>query len=162
MRRSTGTELDRQARVSYAAGVAASLLAEAIFILMVAMIALLRGKDPWMVTRAPAAFVVGPEAIRPPGFVPADVALGLLMHLGLGIVVGLVYAALLPRLGISPVAGGLIAGAVLYGLGFWALPLLFPAWLAPFWLPPVGRALQAMAHAVYGIVFGWSFRRFNS
>jgi hypothetical protein len=48
---------------------------------------------------------------------------------------------------------------VLYLLGFWALPLLFPVWLSPFWLPPMGRALQAVAHAVYGVVFGVAYRR---
>jgi hypothetical protein len=57
------------------------------------------------------------------------------------------------------VAGGLIAAAVLYLLGFWLLPLLFPVWLAPFWLPPVGRLLQVVAHAVYGVIFGLAYRR---
>jgi hypothetical protein len=102
--------------------------------------------------------LLGPAAVQPPGFVPGDVLIGLLMHLWLGILVGLVYARLLPRLRISPVAGGLTTGAVLYGLGFWVLPQLFPSWLSPFWLPPTGRALQAAAHAAYGVVFGFAFR----
>jgi hypothetical protein len=72
-----------------------------------------------------------------------------------------IYAALLPRLGVSAVAGGLITAATLYTRGFWILPLLFPVWLAPFWLPAPGRALQEVAHAVYGIVFGWAFRRLS-
>jgi hypothetical protein len=139
--------------------VVASLTAEAVFMLMVAMISLLRGMDPWMVARVPGSFLFGPEAVQPPGFVPGDVLIGLLMHLWLGILVGLVYATQLPRLGISPVTGGLIAGAVLYGLGFWLLPQLFPRWLAPFWLPPTGRLLQAVAHLVYGLVFGYAYRR---
>lgn len=146
-------------RPHYSAGVGASLIAEAVFIGTVAMVALVRGMDPWRVSRMPGALVLGPSAVGPPGFVAGDVVLGLLMHLWLGILVGLLYAALLPRLGLSPLAGGLIAAAILYALGFWALPLFFPAWLAPFWLPPVGRALQAAAHAVYGVVFGLSYRR---
>jgi hypothetical protein len=146
-------------RPDYRAGVAASLIAEAAFMLMVAMISLLRGMDPWMVARVPGSFLLGPEAVQPPGFVPGDVLLGLLMHLALGVVVGIVFTMLLPRLGISPITGGLIAGAVLYGLGFWLLPQLFPRWLAPFWLSPVGRALQAVAHLVYGLVFGYAYRR---
>jgi hypothetical protein len=146
-------------RPDYRAGVAASLIAEAVFMLMVAMVSLLRGMDPWMVARVPGSFLLGPEAVQPPGFVPGDVLLGLLMHLALGVVVGIVLAMLLPRLAISPITGGLIAGAVLYGLGFWLLPQLFPRRLAPFWLPPVGRALQAVAHLVYGLVFGYAHRR---
>lgn len=145
--------------VSYSAGVAASLAAEAVFVLMVMLVAWLRDKDPWMVTRVPGSFLLGPDAVQPHGFVPADVLIGLLMHLWLAILVGLVYASLLPRLRLSPVAGGLAAGAVLYALGFWILPLLFPAWLSPFWLPPAGRALQAMAHAAYGVALGWTFAK---
>lgn len=145
------------ARPRYPAGVGASLAAEAVFIVMVAVVLALQGKDPWMVARIPASFLLGPDAVHPPGWVTGDVLLGLLMHLWLGVLVGLVYAALLPRLRLSPVAGGLVAGAILYALGFWILPLLFPEWLAPFWLPPTGRALQAGAHAVYGVAFGWTY-----
>jgi hypothetical protein len=107
----------------------------------------------------PTAFLLGPAAVEPPGLVPGDVLLGLLMHIWLSVLVGLVYAALLPPLGVTPLIGGLIAGVVLYALGFRALPRLYPAWLAPFWLPPAGRALQAGAHIVYGLVFGLTYRR---
>ena len=146
-------------RSRFAAGVAASLVAEAVFMGMVAMVSMARGMSPWMVARMPASFLLGPGAVQPPGFAPGDVLIGLMMHLLLGVLVGLVYAALLPRLGVSPLAGGVITGAVLYALGFWLLPLLFPLWLAPFWLPPTGKMLQAAAHLVYGLVFGWTFRR---
>jgi hypothetical protein len=145
----------------YRAGILASLTAEAVFVGMVAMVALARGKDPWMVTRVPGAFLLGSDAVQPPGFIAGDVALGLLMHLLLGIMVGVIYAALLPLLEIAPMAGGLITGAILYAMGFWVLPLLFPAWLAPFWLPPMGRLLQAIAHAVYGWVFGATYSRLH-
>lgn len=143
----------------YAAGVGASLVAEAVFMSMVAAVSWLRDMDPWAVVRMPASFLLGPSAVEPAGFVMGDVLLGLLMHMLLGVLVGVIYAALLPVLGLAPVLGGLLAGAVLYALGFWVLPLLFPAWLAPFWLPPSGRALQAVAHAVYGVTFGLAYRR---
>lgn len=143
---------------AYRAGVAASLIAEAVFILMVAVVSLLRGMDPWMVARMPGSFLLGPEAVQPPGYVPGDVLIGLLMHLALGIIVGVVYAALLSRLGVSPVTGGLITGAVIYALGFWLLPLLFPRWLAAFWLPPPEKVLEAVTHAVYGLVLGFAYR----
>lgn len=143
---------------AYREGVIASLIAEAVFILMVAMVSLLRGMDPWRVARMPGSFVLGPRAVQPPGFVPSDVLIGLLLHLWLGVLVGVIYAALLPRRSVSPVAGGLITGAVLYVLGFWALPLLFPTRLAPFWLPSLDKAMQAVAHVVYGLVFGYAYR----
>ncbi|MDQ3555789.1 MAG: hypothetical protein M3409_03295 [Gemmatimonadota bacterium] len=156
----TGGPARATLRTNYGAGIAASLVAEAVFIVMVALVSWIRGMDPWTVARVPASFLLGPAAVEPPGFALGDVLLGLGMHLVLGILVGSVYAALLPRLGISPVAGGLITGATLYGLGFWMLPLLFPVWLAPFWLPPAGTVLQALAHAVYGVIFGLAYRRF--
>jgi hypothetical protein len=147
------------ARSRYAAGIAASLIAEVVFMLMVAGVAFLRGKDPWMVVKVPGSFLLGPAAVHPGGFVLEDVLLGLFMHLLLSVLVSLLYAALLPRLGFSPLAGGLLTAALLYGLGFWALPLLFSQWLAPFWLPPLGKVLQLIAHAVYGVVLGAAFRK---
>jgi hypothetical protein len=149
-------------RVNYPAGVKASLIAEAFFIAVVAMVSALRRMDPWMVTRVPASFLLGPSAVQPPGFVPSDVLLGMLMHLWMGVLVGLIYAALLPRVGVSPLIGGLITGAVLYALGFWMLPLLFPKWLSPFWLPPMGKLLQAATHAIYGVVLGVVYRQLQT
>lgn len=126
---------------------------------IVAVVSLARGKDPWAVVRMPATFLVGPAAVEPPGLVAGDVLLGVLGHLWMGVLIGLIFAALLPRLGISPITGGLITGAVLYVLGFWVLPLLFPQWLAPFWLPPADKVLEAVTHGLYGLVFGISFKR---
>jgi hypothetical protein len=142
----------------FRAGVLAALAAEAVFVIMVAGSAWLRGIGPWRVFRMPASFVVGPEAVQPSGFAPGDILLSAL-HVLLSILVGLLYAFLLPRLGLSPLAGGLLAGLLLYLLGFWPLPLVLKDWLAPFWLPPVGRALQLVAHIVYGAALGASFRR---
>jgi hypothetical protein len=147
------------AHPQYAVGVAASLVAEVVFILMVAGVTFLRGKDPWMVVKVPESFLLGPAAVHPGGFVLGDILLGLFMHLLLGILVGLLYAALLPQLGLSPLAGGLLTAVLLYGLGFWILPLIFSQWLAPFWLPPLGKVLQLIAHAVYGVVLGAAFRK---
>jgi hypothetical protein len=125
---------------------------------MVAVVALLREQDPWKVVRVPATFLVGPDATRPAGFVVGDVVLGLLMHLFFALVVGVLYARLLPVLGLSPLSGGLVAAGLLYGFGFWLLPELFPGWLEPFRLPPTGKVLQAVAHLAYGIVLGLAYR----
>lgn len=149
-------------RAHYRAGVVASLLAETGFILLEGIISPLLGMDPWMVVRMPGSFLLGPEAVEPAGLVTGDVMIGLLMHLSLAVLVGVLYAALLPRLRVSPVTGGLLAGAVLYVLGFWVLPLLFPVWLAPFWLPPLQKAMQAVTHLVYGWMFGYAYQRLRS
>jgi hypothetical protein len=146
-------------RPRYAAGITASLIAEAVFIAVNMPILAVMGKDAWAVARMPASLVAGPAVMEPPGFVPADVLLGLGMHVALGILVGVVYAVLLPRLGVSPILGGLTAGAVLYLLGFLLLPAVFPDWLAPFRVPPLMHMVEIITHAVYGVVFGLAFRR---
>jgi hypothetical protein len=146
-------------RPRYTAGITASLIAEAVFITVNMPILAVMGKDAWAVARMPASLVAGPSVMEPPGFAPADVLLGLGMHVALGILVGVVYAALLPRLGVSPIVGGLIAGAVLYLLGFVLLPAVFPDWLAPFRVPRLMHMIEIITHAVYGVVFGLAFRR---
>jgi hypothetical protein len=146
-------------RPRYAAGVTASLIAEAVFIAVNMPILAVMGKDVWAVARMPGSLVAGPSVMEPPGFVPADVLLGLAMHAGLGIIVGVLYALLLPRLRLTPIAGGLLAGAVLYVLGFLILPAAFPEWLAPFRVPLVMHLIEVVTHAIYGVVFGWSYLR---
>jgi hypothetical protein len=146
-------------RPRYGAGIGASLVAEAVFILSTMPILAVMGKDAWAVVRMPAALLAGPAVMQPRGWVPEDVLLGGAMHAGLAVLVGVLYAVLLPRIGVSAVAGGLITGAVLYVLGFLVLPAVFPEWLAPFRLPPVMYLVEIATHALYGLVFGWSYRR---
>lgn len=146
-------------RVRYGAGIGASLVAEAAFVLFTMPILAAMGKDSWAVVRMPAAMVVGPEAMLPPGWAPVDILLGAAMHAGMAILVGVLYAVLLPRIGVSAVAAGLMAGATLYVVGFFVLPALFPEWLAPFRMSPVMHLVQIVMHGIYGFVFGWSYRR---
>jgi len=146
-------------RPRYGAGVAASLVAELVFILATMPVLALLGRDIWAVVRMPAALVAGPAVMQPPGWVSGDIMLGLAMHAGLAVLVGVLYAMLLPRVGVSPIVGGLIAGAVLYVLGFLVLPAIFPQWLAPFRVPPLIHVVEVVMHAVYGVVFGWTYDR---
>lgn len=145
-----------------AAGIIASLAAEIAFVALVAAASTMKGKDPWQVVKVPATFLIGPEVVRPPGFVVGDVLLGALTHIAVAILVGLAYARLLPRLDLSPLAGGMLAAALLYGFGFWILPRLFPQWLQPFLLSRGELALQALAHLVYGLVLAVVYARLRA
>ena len=89
----------------YPTGVAASLMAEVGFLFLAVAAMWLQGKSPWMPPRMPATLIVGPRALHPPGFVPHNIVLGLLMHLWLAVLVGGLYAALRPRLRV-PRGGG--------------------------------------------------------
>lgn len=134
------------------AGILASLAAEVVFVSMVALAAKLMHEDPWKVVKVPAAFLLGPAAVRPPGFVLGDVLFGAVAHVAFALIIGLAFARGLSRLRLSPLAGGLLTGALLYAFGFWILPRLFPQWLAPFLLAPAELSLQALSHLIYGLV----------
>lgn len=146
-------------RANYRAGVAASLTAEAVFTVTMMGLLHLRGKDPWHVTRASASLVFGPEVARPPGFVPGDVARGLSMHVTYSLIAGGTYAALLPGLRLTPVQGGLVTGAVLYALGSYILLGTLGEWMAPMKKSPKGKAVAAVMHAFYGVVFGLAYHQ---
>ncbi len=114
--------------------------------------------SPWKVVKIPATFLLGPEAVDPVGFVLGDVLVGIGVHIGAS-VVGMLFAWSLPRLRLAPLWSKLLGAGPLYLFGFWILPLLFPRWLSPYWLPPVGRLLQVMAHVFYGVVLGITYSR---
>lgn len=141
----------------YARAVAASLVAETVFVAATMAMAQLRGKDPWHVTRASASLVFGPAVASPPGFVRGDVARGLAAHVMYSVVAGGIYGALLPRLRLTPVQGGLVAGGVLYLLGSYLLPDVLGEWVAPMRKSPEEKAMAAVMHAVYGVVFGLTY-----
>ena len=108
------------------------------------MVAIVQKSDPWGPSRMAAALLLGPEAVQPAGFVIGDVLAGLALHGGMAVLVGVLYALLLPRFRLSPITGGVATGMILYAFGFWVLPLLFPKWLSPFWLPLSGKFMQAL------------------
>ena len=145
------------ARGDYRAGITASLVAEMAFAGLMMGLMAARGKDPWKPTRASASLVFGPEVAEPPGFVPADVARGLTMHVTYSVIAGGLYAALLPRLRLSPVQGGLVTGGVLYALGSYILPATLGDWVEPMKKSPKEKAMTAVTHAFYGVVFGLAY-----
>lgn len=146
-------------RGDYRAGITASLVAETAFVGLMMGLMAARGKDPWKITRASASLVFGPEVAEPSGFVPADVARGLTMHVTYSVIAGALYTALLPRLRLSPVQGGLVTGAVLYALGSYILPAALGDWVEPMKKSPKEKAMTALTHAFYGVVFGLAYQQ---
>ena len=142
------------ARPNYRAGINASLVAETAFVALMMGLMAVRGKDPWKITRASASLVFGPGVAEPPGFVPDDVARGLSMHVIYSVIAGGLYAALLPKLRLTPVQGGLVTGGVLYALGSYILPATLGDWVEPMKKSPKEKAMTAVTHAFYGVVFG--------
>lgn len=142
----------------YRAGITASLVAEVAFIGIMMGLMAARGEDPWKVTRASASLVFGPSVAEPSGFVPGDVAKGLSMHVTYSVIAGGLYAALLPRLRLTPIQGGLVTGGVLYALGSYILPETLGEWVEPMQKSPKEKAMTAVMHAFYGVVFGLTYK----
>ena len=145
-------------QVHYREGITASLVAEAAFTAVMMGLMAARGKDPWKPTRASASLVFGPGVAEPPGFVPGDVARGLTMHVMYSVIAGAMYAALLPRLRLTPVQGGLVTAGVLYALGSYILPATLDDWVEPMKKSTKEKAMTAVTHAFYGVVFGLAYR----
>ena len=97
----------------YREGITASLVVETAFTAVMMGLMAARGKDPWKPTRASASLVFGPGVAESPRFVPEDVAKGLSVHVTYSVIAGGLYAALLPRLRLTPFQGGLVTGGVL-------------------------------------------------
>lgn len=146
-------------RPNYRADVTASLAAETGFVALMMGLMAAQAKDPWKPTRASASLAFGPGVAEPPGFVPGDVVRGLTMHAAYSVLAGGLYAALLPRLRLSPVQGGLVTGGVLYALGSYILPATLDDWVEPMKKSPKEKGLTAMTHALYGLVFGLSYEK---
>ena len=144
-------------RPNLRAGITASLVAETAFLALMMGLMAGRGKDPWKITRASASLVFGPSVAEPPGFVPGDGARGLSMHVIYSVIAGGIYAALLPKLRLTPVQGGLVTAGMLYALGSYILPATLGDWVEPMKKSPKEKAMTAVTHAFYGVVFGMAY-----
>ena len=141
----------------YTAGVVASLFAEVVFTALGVAISALRKEDVWGTVKMPGALVLGSDRTQTGSWLTSEIGVGILMHVLLAVLVGIIYSALLPRLRISPTSGGVAAGLILYLLGVWILPAAFPNWLTSWRVPLIDRAIELVTHLIYGVVFGMAY-----
>lgn len=121
------------------------------------------GGGPWRTSNMIAPIFVGPESLQSShyGFSISVVAIALATHYALGIVFGLVLAAIMTPLNLDATAGrALLTGAVfavaLYLINFYGAASLFP------WLAELRGWATLAAHLVFGIVAGllyWKLER---
>jgi hypothetical protein len=83
---------------------------------------------------------------------------GLGMHVTYSVIAGGAYAALLPRLRLTPVQAGLVIGGLFYALGSYILPAALGDWVEPMEKSPEEKAITAVIHAMYGVVFGIAYQ----
>ncbi|MFC5520364.1 hypothetical protein [Polaromonas jejuensis] len=106
--------------------------------------------SPWAASHMIAAIVMGPGVLQSSDFSLQIVAVALVAHYVLGIVFGLVLAAIIaPFRGDSGVAvvalAGAVFGAVLYLLNFYGMVHFFP------WFAEWRGAATLVIHLIFGV-----------
>jgi hypothetical protein len=143
----------------YAAGVLAGVVGGvALSLLLTLSAVLLMGTDIWAPPKMAFSLLAGPDVIRP-GFEVGPVVGGLLVHFGLSILFGLLFAWLSAGLPMGPATLGALYGFVLYTTNIIFVPNLFPGW-AGHMFPPnaLMHAASVVQHVVFGVVVGWCYR----
>ena len=143
--------------VHYTAGVVASLFAEVVFTVLGVAISALRNEDVWSTVKMPGTLVLGSDRTQTGSLLTSEIGVGILVHVLLAVLVGMIYSALLPHLRISPISGGVATGLILYLLGLWILPAAFPHWLSSWRVPLIDLLIELGTHAIYGVVFGMTY-----
>lgn len=121
----------------WTAGAVAGLAAGALLMVLdLLWSGLFNAGGPWRISHMIAPLLIGNETLGPSGYAfhPGVVSISLALHYGLGIVFGVVLAALMSQLGLDrratwAFATGAIAGIVLYLVNFDILARFLP-WLA--------------------------------
>jgi len=143
----------------FAAGVFAGVVGGlALSVLFTASSTLLMGADVWAPPKMAFSLIAGPDVVRS-GFELTPVLGGLVVHFGLSILFGVLFAALSVGLPLGPATLGAVYGFVLYTTNIVFVPSLFPRW-AGHMFPPnaLMHAVSVVEHVVFGIVVGWCYR----
>lgn len=119
---------------------------------------LIVGGEPWRISHMIAAIVVGPDALEVRDFSVRLIALALATHYVLGMVFGLVLAALIAPFHLEERAGFLLLagaafGMALYLINFYGMSVVFP------WFADLRGGVAVVAHLVFGMTAAVIYRR---
>jgi hypothetical protein len=111
----------------------------------------LMGATPWTMSHMIAAIVQGPSVLQSYEFSVGVVSLALFTHYVLGIVFGLILAAIMAPFHLDSSAGialftGAVFGVALYFLDFYGMSRFFP------WFTELRGGVTLLAHVIFGMV----------
>lgn len=140
------------------AGILAGLLAGLLMTVpMMAVAAFLIDLDAWAAPKMAWSLVAGREVIRP-GFELVPVVGGVIVHLGLSAVYGLVFAGLAALFHSGSVLLGAAFGIGLYVVNILLVPTLFPSWAGHMYpANALMHVISAAEHAFFGFVWAWAY-----
>ena len=142
----------------YRAGALAGLGAGIVMsFVMMALTTFMMNMGPWAAPKMAWSLVAGADVIRP-GFEMGPVMGGMMVHLGLSAMFGLVFAWLASVAPLGDYALGTLYGFGLYLANIVLVPSLLPNWAGHMY-PPNGmmHVIQALEHAFFGWVVGCAY-----
>jgi hypothetical protein len=144
--------------INWSAAIKASIIAGLVFLILeLVLVATVGGDSPWAPVRMIGAIALGEEVLPPPAtfdlviFIAATV-----VHLILTVLYGIIFALVADRAGWGPGAAaiaGAVFGLILYAVNFYGFTAMFP------WFAMARNEISIFAHAVYGLVLGYSYRK---
>jgi hypothetical protein len=138
----------------YSAGVKGGILGGLAMIPIAVVYGLVGGMGIWYPVNLVAAVVIrswqNASAVQMAQFHPEGLVLGLLIHLAMSVLLGFLFAVMMPALPKTPIFWAFVVGPVLWGGAIFAgLPLLNPVMAEYIDLPSF-----AIANIVYSLVLG--------
>lgn len=152
---------ERQHQPDWAAAAVAGLAAGAVLmVLELLWSTLVSGESPWAVSYMISAIVTGPETLQSTDFSVTVVAVALAAHYALGVLFGLVLAAIIVPFRLDSTMGmvllaGAVFGVVLYLLNFYGMTRFFP------WFAELRGAPTVITHLIFGITAAFLYWKFN-
>ncbi len=140
--------------VDWRAAIWAGLIAGAAFLVVEMGLVTVMGNSPWGPPRMMAAMVMGEGVLPPPAtFDFPIVAVAMAVHMVLSIVLALIFALAVHRLGMARalVVGG-VFGLVVYGVNFYGFTEFFP------WFAKARNAVTIASHVIFGLVLAASYK----
>jgi hypothetical protein len=141
-----------QARVpDWAAAAVAGFGAGGVLMLLeLGWAAFITGGDPWQTSRMIAAMAMSAETLQPTGYSMSVLVVALLVHYALGVVFGVLLAAImapfrLDSSGAMALTAGALFGLLLYVLNFYGMTGVYP------WFVELRGWPTAIAHVVFGM-----------
>ncbi len=140
------------------AAIKAGIIAGLVFLILeLVLVSTIGGDSPWAPVRMIGAIALGQDVLPPPATFDLTAFIAAVMvHFALAIVYGTIFALVADRagwgLGATTIAG-LVFGLLLYAINFYGFTALFP------WFAMARNEISIFAHAVFGLVLGYSYRK---
>lgn len=140
----------------WTAAAVSGFVAGAVLMVLDLLWSALTGVSPWITSHRIAAIMMGPEALQSTAFDVWVVAAALLTHYVLGIVFGMVMAAVIAPFHFDSSVGmvllvGAVFGFALYLLNFYGMVAVFP------WFAEMRGWATLVAHLIFGMVTAYMY-----